>query len=857
MNATSGVEVEAHPLSQCHGYQADSYCCGMGNGGGWGWLPAFPMEYTWDPGFRGFLYAVGLIWSFFGVAILSDAFMAGIETITGQTKQVTVKDQDGKDVTIEELVWNPAVANLTLLALGSSAPEIMMSCIEIAASEGYFGAVGAPTIVGSAAFNLFVIIGLCMLAIPEGETRKIDGIPTFILTATFSVLAYLWVCVIVLWSSPNIILVWEALVTFLMMPVLTILVYAADQGYFSFGTKVAPEEQQADQTPDGIERTGSTGSMTSRPQLSAAAQANKDMANYRHAAKGGFMGGGARGNDKKLEHLKQDEEEAHAAGMPVFMLESDKISVLETVGMARLVVMRLGVTDVEATVNFETKDGTAQRGLQFEYLSGSLEFAKGDTEHEIFIKIIHDEKFNDDLSFTLNLTVPDGQAKLGRINSSEITIIDMDGPGIFEWSETTVQKHKSTDSKVPILIERNKGATGEVAVRVKTVDGTAKAGQHFEEIDEDKIFKANVASKPVRIKLMQFEKPPDSPEDYRVSFFVELHEAEKDKAQGATVGEVTRIEVSVLHCVEEEEEEKLTWTDQFRQALSVNGGEDTESAGCVDLTMHYISITWKILAATVPPTHIWNGWATFGVSLMLVGITTGIIGDIATVFSCIVGMDNEIAGIFLVALGTSLPDTFASLLAIKGDDNADNAVGNVTGSNAVNVFLGLGMPWLAATIYWAGVWDSKYTGTAESPGVCRDISTCIPDENAARYTWLAKYQGITGDALENRPWDYQLLTKGKEGDALKAAASMLPEYDGAGGFIVIGGKLGFNTFLFTALCLVAFGLLTLNGCLIGHQAAGGKTGNKIMAGIFFCCWATFIIVGSINVSCDNCLNFLK
>ena len=47
------------------------------------------------------------------------------------------------------------------------------------------------------------------------------------------------------------------------------------------------------------------------------------------------------------------------------------------------------------------------------------------------------------------------------------------------------------------------------------------------------------------------------------------------------------------------------------------------------------------------------------------GITTGIIGDVATVFSCIVGMDNEIAGIFLVALGTSLPDTFASILAIK------------------------------------------------------------------------------------------------------------------------------------------------------------------------------------------------
>ena len=32
--------------------------------------------------------------------------------------------------------------------------------------------------------------------------------------------------------------------------------------------------------------------------------------------------------------------------------------------------------------------------------------------------------------------------------------------------------------------------------------------------------------------------------------------------------------------------------------------------------------------------------------------------------------------------------------------------GNVTGSNAVNVFLGLGTPWLMATIYWIRPYDA-------------------------------------------------------------------------------------------------------------------------------------------------------
>ena len=33
------------------------------------------------------------------------------------------------------------------------------------------------------------------------------------------------------------------------------------------------------------------------------------------------------------------------------------------------------------------------------------------------------------------------------------------------------------------------------------------------------------------------------------------------------------------------------------------------------------------------------------------------------------------------------------------EKHADNAIGNVTGSNSVNVFLGLGLPWVIAAIY--------------------------------------------------------------------------------------------------------------------------------------------------------------
>ena len=47
-----------------------------------------------------------------------------------------------------------------------------------------------------------------------------------------------------------------------------------------------------------------------------------------------------------------------------------------------------------------------------------------------------------------------------------------------------------------------------------------------------------------------------------------------------------------------------------------------------------------------------------------------------------------------------LSDTFASKTAAIEDDTADNSVGNVTGSNAVNVFLGIGIAWTIAAVYW-------------------------------------------------------------------------------------------------------------------------------------------------------------
>lgn len=67
------------------------------------------------------------------------------------------------------------------------------------------GELGPGTIVGSAAFNMFVIIGLCVWVIPNDETRKIKHLRVFFITAFWSIFAYIWLYLILSVMSPGVV----------------------------------------------------------------------------------------------------------------------------------------------------------------------------------------------------------------------------------------------------------------------------------------------------------------------------------------------------------------------------------------------------------------------------------------------------------------------------------------------------------------------------------------------------------------------------------------------------------------------------------------------------------------------------
>lgn len=144
---------------------------------------------------------------------------------------------------------------------------------------------------------------------------------------------------------------------------------------------------------------------------------------------------------------------------------------------------------------------------------------------------------------------------------------------------------------------------------------------------------------------------------------------------------------------------KQTYVEQIKSAFIVNGTvEEAKRATKMDKILHWISLPWKMLFCILPPPHKFGGYPCCALSLCWIAVLTALIGDMATIFGHCLNMDPITTGFTILAIGTSLPDTFASRIAAIKATTADAAIGNITGTNCVNIFIGLGLPWTIASI---------------------------------------------------------------------------------------------------------------------------------------------------------------
>ncbi|XP_075876066.1 sodium/calcium exchanger 2-like isoform X2 [Nelusetta ayraudi] len=765
------------------------------------WLPLNPP--VGEQAGRAIVYFSCLMYMFLGVSILADRFMASIEVITSQEKEVTIKKSNGETTVTTVRIWNETVSNLTLMALGSSAPEILLSVIEVCGHNFHAGELGPGTIVGSAAFNMFVIIGLCVWVIPDGESRKIKHLRVFFITAFWSIFAYIWLYLILAVISPGIVEVWEAAVTLLYFPVCVILAWIADRRLLFYkymhkryradkrhGIVV---EMEGDLAPNGIDVImdgkmadsmscpGNPSSVTVSVQTGNELDQSKDevvrilkdlkekhpdkdldqlieMANYsalvhqkksrafyRVQATRMMIGAGNILRKHAAEHTRRTGQEDDLATCSHICFESAQYQCIENCGSLILgVVLDGGTGQNTFFVDYCTENGSANAGADFEFSQGTLVFKPGETRKEIKVNILDDDIFEEDEHFFVRLqnlrleeegNIGTGSPPRGRLVDPQvatITILDDDHAGIFTFGQQVLRVSESTGTLI-VSVVRNSGCRGTVAVPYHTEDGSAKAGVDYEETRGELEFTNEQTSQILKVRIINVEEY-----EKQENFFIiledpkwlkrgisghptpEEEEARRISEMGKPIlGEHSKLEVMIEEsCEFKNTVDKLlkdtnlalvvgthSWREQFLDAFTVSAGEEEEGQeqqmpNCFDYFMHILCVFWKILFACIPPTEYWNGWACFIVSISVIGFLTAIIGDLASHFGCTVGLRDTVTAVVFVALGTSLPDTFASKVAATQDQYADACVGNVTGSNAVNVFLGIGVAWTVAAVYW-------------------------------------------------------------------------------------------------------------------------------------------------------------
>eukprot|EP00929_Paragymnodinium_shiwhaense_P020707 TRINITY_DN13709_c0_g1_i1.p1 TRINITY_DN13709_c0_g1~~TRINITY_DN13709_c0_g1_i1.p1 ORF type:complete len:934 (+),score=95.80 TRINITY_DN13709_c0_g1_i1:50-2803(+) len=557
-NVTSGLELAGGVL--------ELRICEAGSEGGLFFPWGVEEDLGLASGLRTALYLIALLYAFLGVNIISDRFMTSIEAITAMT--YTVQEADGS--LRQEVVWNDTVANLTLIALGSSAPEILLSIVEVWKNGWYSGQLGPATIVASAAFNLFIIISICQWAVKKGESRRVKAIEVFLLTALVSIMAYLWLFFIVQMHTPDVIDVSESAVTLGFFPAFVWISFLADRGLFSRGGS-------ADVDKAGTERLPS-------------------------------------------QELFEAQEEARTS------------------------------------------------------VSGIVQTRVDDT---VSTRVTH--------------TSSRAQSEGRESQSSE---------------------------------------------------SSKRSGKFFKRSNSRSVERA-------------------------CGLAIQRHNTEKTIVDADT---------------------EQTWCEQVREACRVPRGEDEEIHSCTERLLLVIAAPWKVFFAvfTIPSSYL-GGFPAFCVCLLHIGVLTGGIADLAELLGCMLDIDDFVTAITLVALGTSLPDAAASYYAASEDDCADAAIVNVTGSNSVNVFLGIGLPWLMASCYW-------YGGSA-------DIAR-----------WRSRYPAV---------------------------AELYPD----GAFVVEAGNLGFSVIVFLLEAMVCIIVLLYRRVREGGELGGSTASRAWTSAILVMLWVVYLSLG--------------
>ena len=167
-----------------------------------------------------------------------------------------------------------------------------------------------------------------------------------------------------------------------------------------------------------------------------------------------------------------------AVATGVLSFSSAAYSIDEDQGAATVSVMRSGSSNGAAAVDYATSDGNATAGSDYTSVSGTLNWADGDSSGKSFtIPIINDSQQESDETIHLALSNASG-ALMIAITNAVLTINANDNPGLVSFGSATYSIDEDQGT-MAITVARTGGSSGAASVDYATSDGGAAAGSDY------------------------------------------------------------------------------------------------------------------------------------------------------------------------------------------------------------------------------------------------------------------------------------------------------------------------------------------------------------------------------------------
>ncbi|XP_071477467.1 sodium/potassium/calcium exchanger 1-like [Diadema antillarum] len=610
------------------------------------------------PGLWVAFYAFAVLVLFIAIAIIcDDFFVPSLEAIS------------------EKLELSEDVAGATFMAAGSSAPELFTSVVGVAFESD----VGVGTIVGSAMFNILIIIALT--AALAGKVLHLDWRPL----ARDSIFYLLSIACYIIFSWDVYITWWEALLLLILYIIYLVLmkfnpkIMAATDHITCGGfcqNDVAPldEEAAAEQTPEAV---------TAQPAEGNTAETTAEQ-------KGNAL-------PRKLPPLQ------HTANADV----DRKISVLSSASTTLAVPNANNKHIFHHVKHGELSSNFTSSSYDLRKLARDSDSRASSRPNSSLSKPPVGSRPASQSSFVNGTSKPVWNSNNGDVNSNSIPMTKTNGSVSQQNLNAAPNANGRANIKNDLIVGDVESLGGESQVEYGSQTQLLSVPNGGLRDSDSGIHSAQRT--PV---IPDTTDPPSDPSSdpndpkRRMSLIDGHHHHHHHHHEDGKAEENGHAQDGEKKEEEEEEEEEPTLRPiPCFPAINMYYPDKeilADTCGCLRYALKWVlfiisfpfmcCFTWTIPNCSLP--HLRKYYiASFLLSIFWIAALSFGMVTLVIKMGCILNVNEFTMGLVIVAIGTSVPDALSSILVAR-DGYGDMAVSNAIGSNVFDINLGLGLPFL-------------------------------------------------------------------------------------------------------------------------------------------------------------------